>query len=57
VLAQAETVLRQAGFTPDYFALVDATTLAALTSPSPPARLIAAARLGAIRLLDNIPVG
>jgi pantoate--beta-alanine ligase len=55
-LAAGETRLRQAGFAPDYFALVEATSLAALTVARPAARLIAAARLGAIRLLDNIAI-
>jgi len=42
---------------PDYYALVDAESLEPLTTLQSPARLIAAARLGRIRLLDNVPVG
>ncbi len=52
---RAEAVLRlaAAGFGVDYLALVGAETL----RPDPDGtRLIAAARLGPIRLLDNIPV-
>ena len=50
-----------AGFGVDYFALVEAETMRPLgaTPPAPgggSARLVAAARLGAVRLLDNLPV-
>jgi pantoate--beta-alanine ligase len=45
------------GLTPDYFALVEAASLTPLDKLRPPARLIAAAKLGRIRLLDNIAVG
>jgi pantoate--beta-alanine ligase len=50
--------LRAAGFAPDYLALVEAETLKPLTArrADGPMRLIAAARLGTVRLLDNIPV-
>jgi pantoate--beta-alanine ligase len=56
-LAQAVADLKFAGLAPDYFALVDAASLAPLDVLKKPARLIAAARLGRIRLLDNILVG
>jgi len=56
-LAQAVADLNDAGLAPDYFALVEAASLAPLDVLEKPARLIAAARLGRIRLLDNIPVG
>lgn len=51
--------LRAAGFAPDYLALVEAETLKPLAArrADGPMRLIAAARLGTVRLLDNIPVG
>ena len=55
-IAAAEASLVAAGFTVDYLALVDAVTLAPLHEPAGAARLIAAARLGATRLLDNIAV-
>ena len=42
---------------PDYLALVGAETLEPLERLTHPARLIAAARLGSVRLLDNVPVG
>ncbi|RVT96061.1 pantoate--beta-alanine ligase [Rhodovarius crocodyli] len=55
--AETETLKAQ-GFEPDYLALIDGPTLKPLQAIKPgPMRLIAAARLGSIRLLDNIPVG
>lgn len=58
VLAEEEAALRGWGFTPDYLALVEAETLRPLDvlSPRQTARLMAAARLGTVRLLDNIPL-
>jgi pantoate--beta-alanine ligase len=59
VLAAGEAALRAAGFAPDYLALVEADTLDAIGAPRSdgPMRLLAAARLGNVRLLDNIAVG
>jgi pantoate--beta-alanine ligase len=54
VLAAAVRELTQAGFQLDYFALVDGLTMAALLRVAPGARLIIAARLGAVRLIDNV---
>lgn len=50
--------LRDHGFAPDYLALVEAETLKPLAArrQDGPMRLVAAARLGAVRLLDNIAV-
>jgi len=48
--------LREAGFEPDYLSVVDATTLRPLDTLQWPARLLVAARLGTVRLLDNVPV-
>ena len=48
--------LGASGFETDYFRLADATTLRPLDALRRPARLLAAARLGAVRLLDNIVV-
>jgi pantoate--beta-alanine ligase len=45
-----------AGMHPDYLALVGAETLEPLEHLTRPARLIAAARLGSVRLLDNVAV-
>ncbi|WP_198370955.1 pantoate--beta-alanine ligase [Roseomonas rosulenta] len=58
-LAAAEAKLHDGGFAPDYLALVEAETLRGLDvrRADGPMRIIAAARLGAVRLLDNIPVG
>ncbi len=56
-LASAQNSLTRAGLTIDYLALVDGPTLAPITTRQPDARLIAAARLGSVRLLDNIPAG
>jgi pantoate--beta-alanine ligase len=54
-LAQARESLTQAGFEVDYVELVDAETLGA-PSEGRPQRLLAAARIGAARLIDNIPL-
>ncbi|MCW8307259.1 pantoate--beta-alanine ligase [Acidiphilium sp. PA] len=55
-VAAGEAALVAAGFTVDYLALVDAQTLEPLSDRVGAARLIAAARLGTTRLLDNIAV-
>jgi pantoate--beta-alanine ligase len=55
-LEAAKQALIQSGLTPDYLALVHANTLDPLETFVHPGRIIAAARLGAIRLLDNVPV-
>ncbi|GAA0731146.1 pantoate--beta-alanine ligase [Sphingomonas sp. ABOLD] len=54
-LAQAQDSLTAAGFEVDYVALVDAESLAAPIDGRP-MRLLAAARIGGTRLIDNIPV-
>lgn len=46
-----------AGFEVDYLVLADGETLAANPAPDRPRRLLAAARLGSTRLIDNVPVG
>jgi pantoate--beta-alanine ligase len=56
-LARARAALERDGFQPDYFELVDGPSLTPLQAARPPARLITAAKLGAVRLLDNIAVG
>jgi pantoate--beta-alanine ligase len=56
-LHQARHEVAQAGIIPDYIALVHAETLEPIATLTHPARLIAAAKLGHVRLLDNIPVG
>jgi pantoate--beta-alanine ligase len=53
-LDAARERLARAGFEVGYFALVDGPTLAEIPRYAPGARLIAAARLGSVRLLDNI---
>jgi len=53
-LAAARARLADAGFGVDYFALVDGATLVEIRARTSDARLIAAARLGFVRLLDNI---
>lgn len=55
-LQNAEAALTMAGMVPDYIALVHAETLEPIDQLRAPARLIATARLGAVRLLDNLPV-
>ena len=56
VLATARDSLTAAGFEIDYVTLVDAETLMESPDPSRPRRLLAAARMGATRLIDNIAV-
>jgi pantoate--beta-alanine ligase len=57
ILAAGRARLIAAGFAPDYLALVVAETLEPLTRKSAaPMRLLAAAKLGSVRLLDNMPV-
>lgn len=56
-LQRAQARLAAAGFDPiDYIALCDADSLAPLDRLDRPARLLAAARIGRTRLIDNIPV-
>jgi pantoate--beta-alanine ligase len=56
-LGTARESLVEAGFSRiDYFALVDAATLEPLDAPRGDMRLVAAAVIGAARLIDNIPV-
>jgi pantoate--beta-alanine ligase len=56
-LAAARDKLAKAGFDPiDYVELRDAQTLAPLATLDRPARLLAAARLGTTRLIDNLAV-
>ena len=56
-LSQAKDRLTSASFSRvDYFALVNAMTLEPLDKPGGPMRLIAAAKIGKTRLIDNIAV-
>ena len=55
-LAEARATLIAAGFEIDYVALADAETLAADPAPDRPRRLLAAARTGTTRLIDNVPI-
>ncbi|MBA4747498.1 MAG: pantoate--beta-alanine ligase [Sphingopyxis sp.] len=57
-LAAAEAAILAGGFDSiDYVALADAATLERLGQWRQPARLLAAARIGRTRLIDNWPVG
>ncbi|KTE16035.1 pantoate--beta-alanine ligase [Sphingopyxis sp. H115] len=57
-LAAAEAAIVQGGFdSVDYVALADADSLERLADFRAPARLLAAARIGKTRLIDNYPVG
>ena len=55
-LAQAHATLAGAGFEVDYVTLVDAETLELAPASDRPRRLLAAARMGATRLIDNLAV-
>jgi len=56
-LERARGRLAEAGFDPiDYLELRDAETLAPLAALDRPARLLAAAKIGRTRLIDNLPV-
>jgi len=57
VLAAVAPALLKAGFSAvDYVELVDAVTLEPVQTIIRPARLLAAARIGKARLIDNLPV-
>jgi len=54
-LAAARAAVLAAGFSAvDYLALVDGPSLAPIAAPVDGARIVAAARLGSVRLIDNI---
>ena len=55
-LASAREALIAAGFVVDYLELVDALTLTPGTDPERARRLVAAAKIGATRLIDNLAV-
>jgi len=55
-LAAARASLVAAGFEVDYVTLVDAETLSEQADPGRPHRLLAAARMGSTRLIDNVAV-
>ncbi len=52
--SHARMKLLQAGFEPDYFAIRDARTLRPVTEATEEVAILAAARLGPTRLIDNI---
>lgn len=56
VLAEATSALSARGFDVNYLALVDGPSLAPIHHNAPNSRLITAARLGTVRLLDNIAI-
>lgn len=56
--AKATQALMDAGFRAvDYVSIVDAATLEPLDTLSSPGRVLAVARIGSVRLLDNMAVG
>jgi pantoate--beta-alanine ligase len=52
--SHARMKLLQAGFQPDYFAIRDARTLQGVTEETEEIAILAAARLGPTRLIDNV---
>jgi len=52
--SHARIKLLQAGFDPDYFSICDAHTLLAVTEDTEEIAILAAARLGSTRLIDNV---
>ncbi len=52
--SHARMQLLQAGFEPDYFAIRDASSLQAVTEDTEEIAILAAARLGTTRLIDNV---
>ena len=52
--SHARMRLLQAGFEPDYFAIRDARTLRKVTEDTEEIAILAAARLGRTRLIDNL---
>lgn len=52
--SHARMQLLQAGFAPDYFAIRDAKTLRAVTDSTEDIAILAAARIGTTRLIDNV---
>ena len=55
--SHARMRLLQAGFEPDYFAIRDARTLRQVTDDTEEVAILAAARLGNTRLIDNLRLG
>ena len=55
-LAAARETLERASFAIDYLALVEGESLVSLDRAEPGARVLAAVRLGSVRLLDNVAV-
>ncbi|MEE4276988.1 MAG: pantoate--beta-alanine ligase [Halieaceae bacterium] len=55
--SHARMQLLQAGFEPDYFAVRDARTLQNVTEQTEEIAILAAARLGTTRLIDNVRLG
>ena len=55
-ISSAVGQLGAAGFMVDYVAVCDAETLESVETAKGPTRVLAAARLGRTRLIDNVPV-
>jgi pantoate--beta-alanine ligase len=56
ILDGARQQLVDKGFSPDYIAVVDPTTMETLPEAKPGSRIVVAARFFGVRLLDNVPI-
>jgi pantoate--beta-alanine ligase len=55
-LEAGHAVLREAGVMPEYFAIVDTATLQPVTDLHGELLIVIAAKVGGVRLIDNIPL-
>ncbi len=56
LLSDAKNFLTSSGLSVDYLDVVDPLTMKPIDQPFPGSRIVAAVRLGSVRLLDNLPL-